>query len=161
MGLIPASTSARLVQRSLLQPTLVRPSPADFGGATVWLARGSWTYLLFTHRVISGSSHTPALGISSPGIDKAHLMGPCNHGETQWNTTLDWTYRGGQDNGVPAEQRKPTSLPGRWRWCDRSWPCDARQSKTRASHIDPPTCLLLLLSQLCQQCPLNGAVSPA
>src|SRR5262249_28127890 len=24
-----------------------------------------------------------------------------------------------------AEQRKPTSLPGRWRWCDRSWPCDA------------------------------------
>src|SRR5262249_60740810 len=86
------------------------------------------------HGVIPGSSHTPALGISSPGIDKAHLMGPCNHGETQWNTTLDWTYRGGQDNGVPAEQRKPTSLPGRWRWCDRSWPCDARQSKTRFTH---------------------------
>src|SRR3989475_10895526 len=28
---------------------------------------------VFTHGVIPGSSHTPALGISSPGIDKAHL----------------------------------------------------------------------------------------
>src|SRR5215813_2841654 len=48
---------------------------------------------VLTHGVIPGSSHTPAWGISSPAIDKAHLMGPCNHGETQWNTTLDWTYR--------------------------------------------------------------------
>ena len=32
---------------------------------------GSW----FTHGVIPGSSHTQALGISSPGIDEAHLMG--------------------------------------------------------------------------------------
>src|SRR6266436_2198581 len=40
----------------------------------------------FTHGVIPGSSHTPALRISSPGIDKAHLMGPCNHGELQWST---------------------------------------------------------------------------
>src|SRR5215467_5290532 len=30
-----------------------------------------------------------------------------------------------------------TSLPGRWRWCDRPWLCDAPESK-RASHIDPP-----------------------
>src|SRR6516162_6687612 len=26
-------------------------------------------------------------------IDEAHLMGPCNHGEPQWNTMSDWTYR--------------------------------------------------------------------
>jgi hypothetical protein len=36
-----------------------------------------------------------------------------------------------------ADQREPTSLPGRWRWCDRPWLCDAQESK-RASHIDPP-----------------------
>src|SRR6516164_6492311 len=25
----------------------------------------------------------------------------------------------------------PTILPGRWRWCDRPWLCDVRESKTR------------------------------
>jgi hypothetical protein len=38
---------------------------------------------------------------------------------------------------TPPILREPTSLPGRWRWCDRPWLCDARKSK-RASHIDPP-----------------------
>src|SRR6516165_4384682 len=47
-------------------------------------ARGEEPYFLFfcvtvfTHGVIPGSSHTQALGISSPGIDKTHLTGPCN-----------------------------------------------------------------------------------
>jgi len=63
--------------------------PRNCRGRSVHCSRPS----VLTHGVIPGSSHTPALGISSPGIDKAHLMGPCNHGETQWNTTLDWTYR--------------------------------------------------------------------
>jgi len=27
-----------------------------------------------------------------------------------------------------------TSLPGRWRWCDRPWLCDARESRTRFTH---------------------------
>ena len=35
------------------------------------------TFCVFTHGVIPGSSLTQALGISSPGIDEAHLMGPC------------------------------------------------------------------------------------
>jgi hypothetical protein len=43
---------------------------------------------VFTHGVIPGSSHTQALGISSPRIE-AHLMGPGNDGETQWNTMSD------------------------------------------------------------------------
>ena len=30
---------------------------------------------VFTHGVIPGSSHTQALGISSPGIDEARVMG--------------------------------------------------------------------------------------
>ena len=47
----------------------------------------------FTHGVIPGSSHTQALGISSPGIDEVHLMGPCNDGEPQWNIMSDWMYR--------------------------------------------------------------------
>ncbi len=34
---------------------------------------------LLQHGVIPGSSHTPAQGISSPGTDKAHLMGPRNY----------------------------------------------------------------------------------
>jgi hypothetical protein len=46
------------------------------------------TRLVFTHGVIPGSSHTQALGISSPRIE-AHLMGPGNDGETQWNTMSD------------------------------------------------------------------------
>src|SRR6266487_6031283 len=53
----------------------------------------TWGAGVFPHGVIPGSSHTPALGISSPGIDEAHLKGPCNHGEPQWNTMSDWTYR--------------------------------------------------------------------
>ena len=38
---------------------------------------------VFTHEVIPGSSHSSALGISAPGIDKVHVMGPCNHGGLQ------------------------------------------------------------------------------
>jgi hypothetical protein len=45
---------------------------------------------VITHGVIPGSSHTQALGISSPRIDKAHLMGPCNHGGSQWSSMSDW-----------------------------------------------------------------------
>jgi hypothetical protein len=45
---------------------------------------------VFAHGVIPGSSHTQALGISSPRIDKAHLMGPCNHGGSQWSSMSDW-----------------------------------------------------------------------
>ena len=48
------------------------------------------THNVFTHGVIPGSSHTQALGISSPRIDEAHLMGPCNHGGSQWSTMSDW-----------------------------------------------------------------------
>jgi hypothetical protein len=44
---------------------------------------------VFTHGIIPGSSHTQALGISSPRTDEAHLMGPCNDGETQWNAMPD------------------------------------------------------------------------
>jgi hypothetical protein len=75
-----------------------------FASAAVTRWRGLWpgvTFLAFTYRIacttrlqkreaddthtwaIPGSSHTPALGISSPGIDRAHLMGPCNHGGLQ------------------------------------------------------------------------------
>jgi len=35
---------------------------------------------------------------------------------------------------IPASRGKMTSLPGRWRWCDRPWLCDARKSKTRFTH---------------------------
>jgi hypothetical protein len=41
----------------------------------------------------ASSSHNQTLRISSPGTDKVHLMGPCNHGELQWSTMSDWTYR--------------------------------------------------------------------
>ena len=62
-------------------------------GLTITVARTvsqlSFLTAVHTHGVIPGSSHTPALRISSPGIDKAHLMGPCNHGELQWSTMLD------------------------------------------------------------------------
>jgi hypothetical protein len=34
----------------------------------------------------------------------------------------------------PPSSGSQRPLPGRWRWCDRSWPCDARQSKTRFTH---------------------------
>src|SRR5262245_51604096 len=44
--------------------------------------------LSFYNGVIPGSSHTPAQGISSPGIDKTH-PGSCNHGEPQWSTMSD------------------------------------------------------------------------
>ena len=33
-----------------------------------------------------------------------------------------------------GDQREPTSLPGRWRWCDRPWLCAAQASKTRFTH---------------------------
>jgi hypothetical protein len=30
---------------------------------------------------------------------------------------------------IPADHRRdPRSLPGRWRWCDRPWPCDAQKA---------------------------------
>jgi hypothetical protein len=48
---------------------------------------------LLQHGVIPGSSHTQALGISSPGLDGAHLMGPGNDGEQPWNAMSDWTCR--------------------------------------------------------------------
>jgi hypothetical protein len=38
----------------------------------------------------------------------------------------------------PPTSGNQRPLPGRWRWCDRPWLCDAQESK-RASHIDPPT----------------------
>ena len=31
---------------------------------------------------------------------------------------------------LPASSGRTTSLPGRWRWCDHPWLCDARESKT-------------------------------
>ena len=34
----------------------------------------------------------------------------------------------------PLTSGKRTSLPGRWRWCDRPRLCDARKSKTRFTH---------------------------
>ena len=53
-----------------------------------------------------------------------------------------------QDNRTPPIQREPTSLPGRWRWCDRPWLCDARKSK-RASHIDPPASSYAIMRRAC------------
>jgi transposase len=35
---------------------------------------------------------------------------------------------------LPLTSGKRTSLPGRWRWCDRPRLCDARKSKTRFTH---------------------------
>ena len=35
---------------------------------------------------------------------------------------------------LDAERDEITSLPGRWRWCDRPWLCDARESRTRFTH---------------------------
>ena len=34
----------------------------------------------------------------------------------------------------PPTRGKRTSLPGRWRWCDRPRLCDAQDSKTRFTH---------------------------
>jgi hypothetical protein len=48
---------------------------------------------VFTHGVIPGQSHTEALGISSLGIDEAHLLGLAMTGELQWSIMSDWTYR--------------------------------------------------------------------
>jgi hypothetical protein len=48
---------------------------------------------VFTHGVIPGQGHTEALGISSPGIDEAHLLGLAMTGELQWSIMSDWTYR--------------------------------------------------------------------
>ena len=48
---------------------------------------------LLQHGVIPGSSHTQALGISSPGTYEAILMWSRSDGERQWNTMLDWTCR--------------------------------------------------------------------
>ena len=42
-------------------------------------------------RVDAGSSHTQALGISSPGSNRACPQRPCNGGERRWNTMSDWT----------------------------------------------------------------------
>jgi hypothetical protein len=49
---------------------------------------------------------------------------------------------------TPPILREPTSLPGRWRWCDRPWLCDARKSK-RASHIDPPASSYVIMRRAC------------
>src|SRR6266567_4553183 len=49
------------------------------------ISRESHKRGVFTHGVIPGSSHTPALRISSPGIDKAHLMGPLQ----SWRTAME------------------------------------------------------------------------
>jgi hypothetical protein len=51
--------------------------------------RADMLKIVLQHGVIPGSSHNQTLRISSPGIDKAHLMGPCNHGEPQWSTMSD------------------------------------------------------------------------
>lgn len=50
---------------------------------------------------------------------------------------------------APADLRRELmSLPGRWRWCDRPWLCDAQKSK-RASHIDPPTSSYAIMRRAC------------
>jgi hypothetical protein len=65
----------------------------DFGYVEKSHSHRFSVFRVFTHGVIPGSSHTEAQGISSPGVDEAHLMGLCNHGGLQWSTMLDWTYR--------------------------------------------------------------------
>jgi Family of unknown function (DUF6065) len=81
----------------MVQGPINRPKDAiaALSGAieTDWSPYSFTMNWIFTHGVIPGSSHTQALGISSPGIDEVHLMGPCNDGEPQWNTMLDWMYR--------------------------------------------------------------------
>jgi hypothetical protein len=50
---------------------------------------------------------------------------------------------------IPADHRRdPRCLPGRWRWCDRPWLCDAQKSK-RASHIDPPASSYAIMRRAC------------
>jgi hypothetical protein len=54
--------------------------------------------------------------------------------EFNWSSKEASNQPASKDNRIPADQREPTSLPGRWRWCDRSWSCDAQESKTRFTH---------------------------
>src|SRR5262245_4158594 len=42
-----------------------------------------------------------------------------------------------RDHRVPTERWEKTSLPGRWRWCDRPILCELSQ-RDCASNIDPP-----------------------
>ena len=80
--------------------TVTLPKPMTSGAKSEGrFGKQDFVYLadqqrVFTHGVIPGSSHSKALGISSPGrIDEAHLMGSCDHGGPQWSTMSDWTYR--------------------------------------------------------------------
>ena len=72
---------------------LLSREAAGMAGTGESLSKLSSRSDVFTHGVIPGSSHAEALGIGSPGIDEAHLMGPCNHGGPQWSTMSDWTCR--------------------------------------------------------------------
>ena len=67
------------------------PSPPQIAWASY--LENHFKQRVFTHGVIPGQSHTEALGISSPGIDEAHLLGLAMIGELQWSIMSDWTYR--------------------------------------------------------------------
>jgi transposase len=47
--------------------------------------------------------------------------------EFKWSSKEAVNQPAQQDNRNPADQRELTSLPGRRRWCDRPWLCDARK----------------------------------
>ena len=88
-------------------PDKVRPTGVWRGGSRVGTGRkegprqailksklrDSVVKIVLQHGVIPGSSHTQALGISSPGTYEAILMWSRSDGERQWNTMLDWTCR--------------------------------------------------------------------
>src|SRR5262249_32005613 len=77
--LMPVVVSSR--RRRLLQPRMYKSSTSGSVGPLPVANRSSSAssstvrVAIFTHGVIPGSSHTPALGISSPGIEQGSPHG--------------------------------------------------------------------------------------
>ena len=71
------NSNARQKKRSSISPIVAQTFPSEFGFS--WSKKKHFRdfsiFRVFTHGVIPGSSHTQALGISSPGIDEARVMG--------------------------------------------------------------------------------------
>jgi len=45
-----------------------------------------------------------------------------------------WSSKENADPNPADLRREPMSLPGRWRWCDRPWLCDAQKKQARFTH---------------------------
>ena len=59
---------------------------------------GPWLYEFYSFSTVTfatwgNSGVVPYEGTGNQLSGKAHLMGPCNHGEPQWSTMSDWTCR--------------------------------------------------------------------